>query len=183
MSGSAPEGFTEFVAARGQSLHRTALLLTHDHGAAEDLLQNALVKAWRSWDKIRSEREAYVRRIIVNEFATGRRRLWRLERPSDPLPAAVTPDHGEDVTVHSMLMSALATLPPGQRAVIVLRYFHDYTEARTADELGVSVGTIKSQAAKALAALRIDGHLEDHHPGGATSTLPPVRRTSEGLPS
>lgn len=77
-----PDGFTEFVRARGGSLHRTAMLLTHDHAAAEDLGQTALAKAWQNWHRA-DQPEAYVRRILVNEFASGWRRKWRGEVPTD----------------------------------------------------------------------------------------------------
>ena len=80
-----PDGFTEFVRARGGSLHRTAMLLTHDHAAAEDLVQTALAKAWQNWHRA-DQPEAYVRRILVNEFASGWRRKWRGEVPTDELP-------------------------------------------------------------------------------------------------
>lgn len=161
MSSIAPEGFTEFVLARGPSLHRTAVLLTRNDASAQDLVQSALVKAWRSWDGIQTAHEAYVRRIIVNEFATGWRRRWRGEQPSASLPHAASPDHGDRVTEHEMLMAALVKLPARQRAIIVLRFFHDYTEARTAETLGVSVGTVKSQTARALATLRVSDSLAE----------------------
>jgi RNA polymerase sigma-70 factor (sigma-E family) len=160
MGRSAPPGFTEFVLARGSELHRTALLLTHSRASAEDLVQSSLVKAWRSWDRIHSEPEAYVRRIIVNEFATGWRRRWRGEQPVEQLPTSGDPGFEDAVTTREMLIAALAGLPPRQRAVIVLRYFHDYTETRTAEELGIKVGTVKSQTARALAALRVDARMD-----------------------
>ena len=161
MGSKIPEGFTEFVVARGPALHRTALLLTRNQASAEDLVQVALVKAWRGWGRIASDQEAYVRRILVNEFATGWRRRWRGEQPfGSELPLAHSPDHQEQVTVHQMVMSALGQLPPRQRAVVVLRFFHDYTEAMTADALGISVGTVKSQTAKALASLRVTERLD-----------------------
>ena len=171
MSVKAPEGFTEFVIARGPSLHRTALLLTHNEASAQDLVQVALVKAWRSWSAVHTEREAYVRRILVNEFATGWRRRWRGEHPTAVLPELAWADHSDGVAQHAMLISALAQLPPRQRAVIVLRFFHDYTEARTAETLGIAVGTVKSQSAKALAALRVSDGLGDQIATATSATL------------
>lgn len=161
MGSNVPEGFTEFVLARGPSLHRTAVLLTRNDASAQDLVQSALVKAWRSWSTIQTAHEAYVRRIIVNEFATGWRRRWRGELPTASLPHPVSPDHGDRVAQHEMVMTALAQLPPRQRAIVVLRFFHDYTETRTAETLGISPGTVKSQTAKALATLRISDHLAE----------------------
>ena len=166
MGRNAPPGFTEFVLMRGSELHRTALLLTHSTASAEDLVQTALVKAWRSWDRVRSEPEAYVRRIIVNEFATGWRRRWRGEQPVEQLPQGGDPGLEDAVTTRQVLIAALATLPPRQRAIIVLRFFHDYTETRTADELGIKVGTVKSQTARALATLRVNAQLDSGYGNG-----------------
>ena len=169
MRGSPPEGFVDFVAARGPALHRTAVLLTRHQASAEDLVQTALAKAWRAWGRIDGDREAYVRRIIVNEFASGWRRRWRGEVPTAELPEPAQAGHDESVAVRAVLIAALATLPPRQRAVVVLRFFHDCTEAQTAEALGVSVGTVKSQTAKALASLRVSGPLRDA-PEAATSS-------------
>jgi len=148
----------DFVAARGPALHRTAVLLTHQEQAAEDLVQIALAKAWQSWSRIDGNHEAYVRAIMVNEFASGWRRRWRGELPTADLPELPRGNDdgdGDAVSTRQQLMAALATLPARQRAVVVLRFFHDYTEAATAEAMGTGVGTVKSQTFKALAALRI----------------------------
>ncbi len=144
--------FDEFVAARSRALLRTAYLLTHDHALAEDLLQTSLAKAWFAWKRIQGEPEPYVRKILVNTYATWWRRKWNGEQPTETLPEQVL----EDVTEPTDLWSAMERLPRRMRAVIVLRYFEDLTEAQTADLLGCSVGTVKSQSSKALAKLRID---------------------------
>lgn len=154
MGSGTPTGFTEFVLARSGELHRTAILLTHDHASAEDLVQTALVKAWRAWGNVRSEPEAYVRRILVNEFITNRRRRWNGERPTEQLPAVDEAGFEDALTTHDVLVTALGGLPPRQRAVIVLRFFHDYTEERTAEALGIKVGTVKSRLSAALVRLR-----------------------------
>lgn len=156
-----PGGFVDFVVARGPALHRTAVLLTRQEQAAEDLVQIALAKAWRSWDRIDGNPEAYVRRIIVNEFASSWRRRWRGELPTADLPELIRADHGDAVSSRQVLLAALATLPPRQRAVVVLRFFHDYTEAATAQAMGTSIGTVKSQTFKALAALRVFDELRE----------------------
>lgn len=161
MRDTPPGGFVDFVVARGPALHRTAVLLTRQEQAAQDLVQIALAKAWQSWARIEGDHEAYVRAIIVNEFASAWRRRWRGERPTADLPELPLDDHGNDVSMRQSLMSALATLPPRQRAVVVLRFFHDYTEAATADAMGTSVGTVKSQTFKALAALRVTAELRE----------------------
>ena len=157
MSG-ANVGFDEFVAARSGRLLRTAYLLTRDHGLAEDLLQTALTKAWFAWSRIDGEPEPYVRKVMVNTFASMWRRRWNGEHPTEELP-----EHGYDahaaVAVSQDLWAALGRLPKRQRAVVVLRYFDDQTEAETARLLGCSVGTVKSQTAKALAKLRVDDAL------------------------
>lgn len=145
--------FDEFVSARSTALLRTAYLLTHDHALAEDLLQTALTKAWSAWRRIDDNPEAYVRRILVNTYASWWRRKWNGEYATEELPeeASAHPQEGS----HD-LWTALGRLPRRQRAVVVLRYFEDLTEAETARLLGCSIGTVKSQAAKALAKLRID---------------------------
>ncbi|KRC53266.1 MULTISPECIES: SigE family RNA polymerase sigma factor [unclassified Nocardioides] len=149
--------FDAFVGARSSALLRTAYLLTRDHPLAEDLLQTALAKAWFAWRRIDGEPEAYVRRILVNTYATWWRRRWNGEHATDELPE---PAPTGDVHAHSDashdLWSALGRLPRKQRAVVVLRYFEDLTEAETARVLGCSVGNVKSQASRALAKLRID---------------------------
>lgn len=149
-------GFDEFVAARSTALLRTAYLLTHDHALAEDLLQTALTKSWFAWSRIEGHPEAYVRKVLVNTFASWWRRKWNGELPTEELPERGGADEGPRSDQHHDLWTALAALPRRQRAVVVLRYFEDLTEAETAHLLGCSVGTVKSQHSKALAKLRID---------------------------
>jgi RNA polymerase sigma-70 factor (sigma-E family) len=150
--------FDEFVVARSRALLRTAYLLTHDHALAEDLLQTALAKAWFAWRRIDGNPDAYVRRILVNTYASWWQRKWKGEHPTDELPEHAT---GETGTEPTDLWQAMERLPRRQRAVVVLRYFEDLTEAQTADLLGCSVGTVKSQCSKALAKLRIDPALTE----------------------
>jgi RNA polymerase sigma-70 factor (sigma-E family) len=159
------ESFEVFVAARSSALLRTAYLLTHDSQLAEDLLQTALAKAWRAWDRLGDRPEAYVRRILVNTYSTWWRRKWNGEVPTDVLPesAAANPETGSSSALE--LRAALARLPRRQRAVLVLRFFEDLTEAETANLLDCSVGTVKSQTSKALAKLRIDPTLGSETPG------------------
>lgn len=150
--------FDGFVATRSAALLRSAYLLVQDEGLAEDLLQTALTKAWFAWKRI-EEPEAYVRRIMVTTSASWWRRRWNGETPTDtPESPRVTgsdePADAQDVWV------AIGHLPRRQRAVVVLRYLEDRSEAETASLMGCSVGTVKSQAAKALAKLRSDGALQ-----------------------
>jgi len=151
--------FEDFVLARSGSLLRTALLLTgQDRAEAEDLLQLALERAYRHWPRIcrSGEPERYVRGILANASADRWRRLAR--RRERPLPATgagpALPDHTAAIADRDYLLRALAALPPRQRAVLVLRYFDDLSEAETAQMLGCSLGTVKSQAARGLARLR-----------------------------
>ena len=151
--------FDAFVASRSQPLLRTAYLLVHDEALAEDLLQTALTKAWFAWSRIEGAPEPYVRRILVTTSASWWRRRWTRERPTEPLPErpAVT----DDVEAERQdLWRAIGNLPGRQRAVVVLRYLEDRSEAETARLLNCSTGTVKSQAAKALAKLRVDPSLE-----------------------
>lgn len=150
--------FDEFVAARSSRLLRTAYLLTRDHALAEDLLQTALAKAWFSWSRIDGDPEPYVRKILVNTFSSWWRRKWNGEQAHADLPetSAHGPAEGEVVDQRHDLWSAMGRLPRRQRAVIVLRFVEDLSEAETARLLGVSPGTVKSQTSKALAKLRID---------------------------
>lgn len=137
--------FAEFVRARSSRLLRTAYLLTHDWALAEDLLQTSLVKAWGAWRRIDDDPEPYVRRILVNTYATWWRRRWRVEQPTETLPESTVDDQHSALDARDEIWRALGRLPRRQRAVLVLRYFEDLTEAQTADVLGVSVGTPKGR--------------------------------------
>lgn len=158
--------FAEFVHARGTALHRTAYLLTGDWGHAEDLLQTALAKTYLHWERISGGEnpEGYVRRVLVTTHASWWRRRWRGELPHDVLPESAATEEWSDVDARGALHDALARLPRRQRAVIVLRYHEDMTEADVARALGISVGTVKSQTAKALARLRADAGLTGYAP-------------------
>ncbi|HEY3556326.1 MAG TPA: SigE family RNA polymerase sigma factor [Kribbella sp.] len=145
--------FDAFVAARSRALLRTAYLLTRDHALAEDLVQTALAKAWFHWSRIREDNpEPYVRRVLVTTYASWWRRRWNSEIPTEELPEATAPAGHDRLD----LWDAIARLPRRQRAVIVLRFYEDLSEAETARLMGSSVGTVKSQTAKALAKLRVD---------------------------
>jgi RNA polymerase sigma-70 factor (sigma-E family) len=148
--------FDQFVVARSTALLRTAYLLTHDHALAEDLLQTALSKAWFSWGRIDGNPEPYVRKILVNTYASWWRRKWHGELATEELPERGLADAAEGVGASHDLWQAMERLPRRQRIVVVLRYFEDLSEAQTADQMGCSVGTVKSQLSKALAKLRID---------------------------
>ncbi|HEY8458539.1 MAG TPA: SigE family RNA polymerase sigma factor [Actinopolymorphaceae bacterium] len=155
--------FEAYMNARQSSLLRTAYLLTGDRDSAEDLVQTAFAKLYLSWDKVRRRDmlDAYMRRIIVNENNALWRRGWRRkEVTTDEVPENGPThdqyDHGE----RSALWNFVQTLPRRQRAVIVLRFYEDLSEAETADILGVSVGTVKSQTSRALASMRERVHTQ-----------------------
>jgi RNA polymerase sigma-70 factor (sigma-E family) len=148
--------------AREPALQRLALLLTGDPHAAQDLVQTTLAKLYLAWERLddREHVDGYARRILLNEHRSAWRRPWRrrevtTERP----PEAARPDHQYD-GARAAVWDFVATLPPRQRAVIVLRYYEDLTEPETAQVLGISVGTVKSQASRALAVLRT--HVHEH---------------------
>jgi RNA polymerase sigma-70 factor (sigma-E family) len=152
--------FDAFVVARSPALLRTAYLLVGDEGLAEDLLQTALTKSWFAWRRIAGEPEAYVRRVLVTTSASWWRRRWTRETPTADLPERRSPAGAEGLTDRQDLWDAIARLPRRQRAVVVLRYLEDRTEAETAQLMGCTVGTVKSQCARALAKLRLDAALE-----------------------
>jgi RNA polymerase sigma-70 factor (sigma-E family) len=147
------DDFEEFVVARRASLLRTAYLLTGNHHDAEDLVQSALIKVVPKWKRIRNSPEGYVRQVLARESVNRwRGRRWR-EVTTDAVPEPMgAGDAG--ATDRIALLEDLRRLSPRQRAVLVLRYFDDLTEADTAAALGISVGTVKSHARDALARLR-----------------------------
>ena len=150
------DAFEAFVAARSHELMRTAVLLTRDRGHAEDLLQTALVKAYRRWNRIDGDdRYPYVRRILVTTAASWRRLRVTQEIVSLPAYEASTPDATEAFADRHRMAAALGTLPPRMRAVLVLRYVEDLSEAGTAELLGCSVHTVRSQTVRGLARLRV----------------------------
>ena len=150
------EKFREFVAARSPALLRLAYLVCGDPNLAEDLLQTALARtylAWRRLDGIDSL-EAYSRRVLLNTATSWWRRRWRGERPTGDLPERPIGDHSHQVVERDAIWQLLSTLPARQRAVIVLRYYEDLSEAEIAAQLGMAPGTVKSYASRALTALR-----------------------------
>ena len=151
--------FDDFVAARSGRLLRTAYLLTRDWALAEDLLQTALTKAWFAWGRVVDDPEPFVRTVLVNTYASWWRRRWRGEPPTEALPERAVADPTHAVDERDRLWQALGRLPRRQRAVLVLRFYEDLTEAQVAAALHVSVGTVKSQTSKALARLRLDDTL------------------------
>jgi RNA polymerase sigma-70 factor (sigma-E family) len=149
--------FTEYLAVRQPALMRTAYLLTGDRHQAEDVLQTSLAKLYLAWDKVndRNAVDAYVRRIMVNENNSLWRRGWKKrEYATDELPEGDPHSDAYDDGTSDELWQVVQSLPPKARAVVVLRYYEQMSEAETADALGISIGTVKSQCSRALSALR-----------------------------
>ncbi|MEU4198400.1 SigE family RNA polymerase sigma factor [Streptomyces sp. NPDC045470] len=156
--------FSSYVRARGPVLLRTARSLTANPSDAEDLLQTALTKTFVAWERIEDHRalDGYVRRALLNT----RTSQWRKRKVDefaceeipepDPVPA---PDPAEAQVLRDAMWRAVLRLPARQRAMVVLRYYEDLSEAQTAEVLGVSVGTVKSAVSRALAKLREDPEL------------------------
>ena len=145
----------EFVSARGPALSRAAYLLTGDHQAAEDLVQETYVVLVRRWqDTGRLDPEAYVRRILYSRFIDGRRRHKLREIPTATLPRRARLDDTDAASDRLTLAAALRRLTPRQRAVLVMRFYEDMTEVQAAAALGISPNTVKSQTRVALERLR-----------------------------
>src|SRR5262245_26089876 len=149
------QDFAEFVAARRLALYRLAYLLTASPAAADDLLQTTLEKAYVRWARIGGMEygEAYVRRMVVNTYLSGRRRAWTREEPRERTHETATATEGALID-RALLWPLVCALPSRQRAVIVLRYYEDLSEADIATTLGCAPGTVKSQSSAAMKALR-----------------------------
>ncbi|MEH0937698.1 SigE family RNA polymerase sigma factor [Micromonospora psammae] len=145
--------FREFVEVRYGDLLRTAYLLTGSRDAAQDLVQEALLKAMRRWHTV-DEPMAYVRRAMVNERTSRWRRIGLRELLTAVVPDQAGPDSADGVVVRDELLRALNRLPVRMRTVLVLRYWEDLPEAAVAAAMGCSVGTVKSQSARGLTRLR-----------------------------
>jgi RNA polymerase sigma-70 factor (sigma-E family) len=151
------DGYREFAAVQLQALQRPAYLLCGDWHLAQDLVQTTLVKMYGAWSRLGVEvdRHAYARRVLVNSYISQRRRhWWRREISSAELTESAAredADFGEREVQRELLMA----LPARQRAVIVLRFWEDFSVEQTAQALGIATGTVKSQTSEALKTLRI----------------------------
>ncbi|MGD9960912.1 SigE family RNA polymerase sigma factor [Nocardioides sp.] len=150
--------FTAFVHGSWAGLYRTAYLLLGDRELAEDLVQTALAKTYGSWGRVRDLDRAhgYARTVLVNTATEWfRKKSWRNELATEDVSARIRETtHEPDATTRPLVLDALRTLAPRQRAVIVLRFYEDLDVAQTATALGCSEGTVKSQTSDALARLR-----------------------------
>jgi len=147
--------YVEYVTARLPRLHRTAYMLCGDRYQADDIVQSTVMSLYSNWKRAAGADniDAYVQRILVRRYLDERRRRWSKVMLGDRLPERPTgPEYS--VEERDSLMSALRSVPKGQRAVLVLRYFDDLSIEETAAVLGCSTGNVKSQCARGLAALR-----------------------------
>ncbi|MGV9559015.1 SigE family RNA polymerase sigma factor [Streptomyces sp. NPDC003401] len=158
--------FTSYVSARQPVLLRTARSLTANPSDAEDLLQTALAKTYVAWERIEDHRalDGYVRRALLNTRTSQWRKRkvdeFACEELPEPEPRPGDGDPAERQALHDAMWRAIAKLPARQRAMVVLRYYEDLSEAQTAEVLGVSVGTVKSAVSRALGKLREDPELD-----------------------
>ena len=148
--------FTDFVAAHGAQLLRTACLVTGDSHLGEDLVQTALAKAYGSWAKVQQADHplAYVRRLMINTHLSWVRRLTNTERPHERFPETGTGDHQAAHAETDEMRQALLRLSPRVRTAVVLRYFEDLSEADTAQHMGCSRSTVNNHVTRGLSALR-----------------------------
>jgi RNA polymerase sigma-70 factor (sigma-E family) len=151
------ESYVEFVEARQNALRRIAYAVCRDDARAEDVLQEAFVKLYLAWSRVQGtgREEAYVRRIIVNADLDQRRRPWHRRRSDVPLEAVDRAARsGAPAEERLELLAELRRLPPMQRRTVVLRYWLGFSVEDTAEELGISEGTVKSHSSRGLASLR-----------------------------
>ncbi|MEH0512963.1 SigE family RNA polymerase sigma factor [Streptomyces sp. B21-106] len=157
--------FASYVRARQPVLLRTARSLTANPNDAEDLLQTALAKTYVAWERIEDHRalDGYVRRALVNTRTSQWRKRkvdeFMCDELPEPEPVVGGDDPAEQQALHDAMWQAIMKLPARQRAMVVLRYYEDLSEAQTAEVLGVSVGTVKSAVSRALGKLREDPEL------------------------
>jgi RNA polymerase sigma-70 factor (sigma-E family) len=154
--GPAEEAFDALVRDSSRRLLRTGYLLTGSWTTAQDLVQTALMQTWTHWDRIRdpAAAEAYARTCMARTSASWWRRRWTGEHPTEVLPESADAASHESLDTAQVVIAALRHLDSRSRTVLVLRYVEDRSEAEVAELLGVSVGTVKSRASRALAKLR-----------------------------
>lgn len=155
--------FDDWVRARLPALVRFAVVLTGDRGLAEDLVQEVIIRAYSRWQRITAleQPDAYLRRMITNEYLSWRRRWARIAPRPDIGAAAPVADHAVAHAERDAIRVELARLPRRQRAVLVLRYYEHLTDAEIADLLGCPAGTVRSLASRALATLRVDARTRE----------------------
>jgi RNA polymerase sigma-70 factor (sigma-E family) len=149
--------FTEFFHAKRDLVRRTAYLLCGDWHLADDLAQITFVRLAAAWDRVREPAalDAFTRTCLIRVYLRESRRMWRHRESSAAAPPdPAVGDHADRIDVRLGIVAAMKTLPPRQRATLVCRYYQGLDVAQTAEVLGCSTGTVKSQTARALASLR-----------------------------
>jgi RNA polymerase sigma-70 factor (sigma-E family) len=172
-------GFREFAVSHAASLRRTAFLFCGDWHMAEDLMQASLMKIYQAWHRVQQQDHAgaYARKVLLRTWLDEKRRPWRrVEQRDGELPEVADTTADPDLTnnrlwARELVHAGLLRVPPRQRAVLVLRYFEDMSVTDVAVVMGCTEGTVKSQTARGLAALRaaVDD-LESDQTGTGTGT-------------
>lgn len=178
MTADRDDEFSRYVTERSGAWLRVAFLLTGNRADAEDLLQTALAKTYLSWHRIQDKGalDGYVRRVLVNTQTSWWRKRRIEEYATDQLPEQPFHDVAPaEFELRETVWKALSALPKRQRAVVVLRYYEDLSEAETAAVMGISVGTVKSTASRALAKMREDGALREAREVPEVGTVREVR--------
>jgi RNA polymerase sigma-70 factor (sigma-E family) len=152
--------FEDFAASRLPAVLRFAGVLTADRALAEDVVQEVLIRASKRWDRLQAldHPELYIRKMILNEYLSWRRRSWRLlpGGSATEIDDRVTLDHAGQHAERDALLAELGKLPRRQRAVLVLRYYEGFSDPEIAEVLGCTPGTVRGYASRALAALRVE---------------------------
>lgn len=174
--------FDGFVAARLPALLRYATVVTCDPHLAEDVVQEVLVRAQARWGRIAAleQPEAYLRRMVLNEFLSWRRRLGNRTAPrwTQTAPVRTVADPAGQVAERDALLRLIAALPPRQRAVIALRFYEDRSDAEIAELLGCREGTVRAHCSRALATLRVAMSATEPAPGDQGDRTPtPIEGT------
>ncbi len=155
--------FEEFAASRLPALLAFTTVLTGQPATAEDLAQEVLIRANARWNQIGEldRPELYVRKMLLNQFLSWRRRSWRLVPVGGAVESGSVPDHAVGYTERAALLAAIAKLPKRQRAVLALRYYEDRSDAEIAELLGCRPSSVRGYASRAFATLRIELRPED----------------------
>ncbi|KAA1415547.1 SigE family RNA polymerase sigma factor [Nocardioides humilatus] len=157
------DGFDAYMAARWPTLVRSLILLGCAPAEAEDVVQTGLVRCLTSWERVQraDDVDAYVYRVVLNCWAKSRRRLWWGEQPTEHLPDQVGGDPADQALLRHAVVAALSRLSTEHRAVLVLRFVADLTEAQTATALGIPLGTVKSRVSRALDQIQLNDLREE----------------------
>lgn len=160
---STDDEFAEYMRARWRPMLRAAVLLGCSQHEAEDLVQVTFTRCYVKWDKVvrADNRDAYVSRMLLNEFRASRRRRWWQERPAAAVPDVVVDDAATAHAESHAVSRALGRLSQPLREAVVLRYYTQLSERETAEVLGIAPGTVKSRLSRALAQLSTDPHIKD----------------------